>query len=64
LKLEGEEEIGLYPMLKDLNSKLWHTFVDLDLDTEHLVKDRIQVIINVFQIDNMFFFVRNFMSKF
>ena len=64
LSLEGDEEVGLYPMLKALNAKLWHTFVDLELDTTDLLKDRIQVIINVFQVDNMFYFVRNFMSKF
>lgn len=65
--LEGDEEVGLYPMLKALNQKIWHTFIDLELQAGDTggasTQDRINVIINAFQVDNMFFFVRNFMSK-
>merc|ERR1712083_915902 len=64
LLLEGEEEIGLYPMLKALNAKLWHTFVDLELMDLNSVRDRMNVLVNLFQVDNMFYFVRNFMAKF
>ena len=32
LLLVGDEEVGLYPMLKDLNLHLQHTFIDLELN--------------------------------
>jgi len=51
-------------MLKALNAKLWHTFVDLELMDQNSVRDRMNVLVNLFQVDNMFYFVRNFMAKF
>jgi len=64
LKLEKDEEVGLYPMLKNLNQKLQHTFVDLEITKDQSTADRMNIINNIFDVDDMFYFIRNFMSKF
>ena len=56
--------MGLYQMLKNMNKKLWHTFVSLELEDTMTEEARAQVLENVFEIDNMYYYVRRFMKHF
>ena len=51
-------------MLKDLNKKLVHTLTSLDLEVNMNEEQRLGVLTNIFEVDDMFFFVRRFMKKF
>ncbi len=64
LAIQGETEVGLYQMLKNMNKRLWHTFVTLELEVNMSEEGRANVLKNVFEIDNMYYYVRRFMKHF
>ncbi len=62
--LEGKEDVGFYPMIKDLNQILEHIYSTLTYEKSIEAEYRKEIILQLLKIDDMIYYIRHFMSSF